>query len=125
MILLDTNILIEAMKRDVATITRLSKINSSSLIVSSVVVAELYQGAVNKQELLQLGKEIKAYQCIELDEHISELAVKLIYDYSLSHNLKLPDALIAATAILTGFELFTYNEKDFRYIQGVKLYEYR
>ena len=42
--------------------------------------------------------------------------------YSLSHKLSIPDALIAATALNYDIELYTYNIKDFRFIDGIKLY---
>ena len=46
---------------------------------------------------------------------------ELVEKYSLSHKLSLPDALIAATAIVYGIELFTLNQKDFKFIKQVKL----
>ena len=76
---------------------------------------------MNKQELFQIDGLVKSFSRIELDETISALAIDLLFDYSLSHNLKFPDALIAATAILTNFELFTRNIKDFKYIPNVRL----
>ena len=48
---------------------------------------------------------------------------KVVKQYCLSHKLKLPDAQIAATAILYNVELFTLNRKDFAYIPNLKLYE--
>jgi predicted nucleic acid-binding protein len=38
--------------------------------------------------------------------------------------LRLPDAIIAATAIYHNTELFTLNLKDFRYIPEIKLYPF-
>jgi predicted nucleic acid-binding protein len=49
-------------------------------------------------------------------------AIELIKTYRLSHGLAIPDALIAATAIITELELFTYNQRDFRFISGLKLF---
>lgn len=43
--------------------------------------------------------------------------------YSLSHKLSLPDALIAATALVHNLELYTLNTKDFRSIFGLQLYQ--
>lgn len=43
-------------------------------------------------------------------------------DFSLSHNLTLPDAFIAATAIFHDIPLYTLNKKDFRFIPGLRLY---
>ena len=48
--------------------------------------------------------------------------IDLVKQYCLSHKLKLPDAQIAATAILHNAELFTLNRKDFEYIPNLKLY---
>jgi predicted nucleic acid-binding protein len=42
--------------------------------------------------------------------------------YSLSHKLSIPDALIAATALVHDSELFTLNVKDFRFIPSLTLY---
>jgi len=42
--------------------------------------------------------------------------------YSLSHNLSIPDALIAATAMEHMLELYTLNTKDFQFIPGLMLY---
>jgi predicted nucleic acid-binding protein len=41
---------------------------------------------------------------------------------ALSHKLSLPDGFIAATALAFEITLYTLNEKDFRFIDGLKLY---
>ena len=38
-----------------------------------------------------------------------------------SHTLNIPDSLIASTALEYKCKLFTYNLKDFKYIDGLKL----
>ena len=43
-------------------------------------------------------------------------------NYSLSHKLTIPDALIAATALANDLELYTLNIKDFRFIENLRLY---
>ncbi len=45
----------------------------------------------------------------------------LIKKYAKSHSLDIPDALIAATAIVNNFKLFTYNLKDFKYIEDLHI----
>ena len=42
--------------------------------------------------------------------------------YTKSHGLKIPDALVAVTALSKNIQLFTYNKKDFEFIDGVSLY---
>ena len=50
------------------------------------------------------------------------MAVNLIEIYSKSHGLKVADALIAATAISSDIELWTFNKKDFRFIENLRLF---
>jgi len=52
---------------------------------------------------------------------ISETATHLIERHAKSHNLQIPDALIAATALETRSELLTLNVRDFRFIAGLSL----
>jgi tRNA(fMet)-specific endonuclease VapC len=44
-------------------------------------------------------------------------------NYSLSHKLAIPDALIAATALVHDMSLYTLNLKDFRFIEGINLHQ--
>lgn len=37
----------------------------------------------------------------------------------------IPDALIAATALYHGLELYTLNTRDFNFIRGLRLYKPR
>ena len=48
------------------------------------------------------------------------LDTNLIFKYAKSHNLTIPDALIAATA-KRNIPLFTLNLKDFKYIDEINL----
>ena len=83
----------------------------------------MYYGALNKKELHKIKKCIYSLNVHQIDSYISEIAIELIEEYSKSHNLMIPDAIIAATAILQQIELFTYNTKDFHFIKELKLYK--
>ena len=80
-------------------------------------------GALNKAELSKIKKSLNSVSIIQVNEAISEIALELQENYSLSHNLTIPDALIAATALEEGVELFTLNQKDFKFISQIKLYQ--
>jgi predicted nucleic acid-binding protein len=69
-----------------------------------------------------MKKRIKYYDVLEIDERVSRLSEKLIEKYALSHGLKIPDAIIGATAIVHEIEIYTYNIKDFHYLPNIKLY---
>ncbi len=123
MILCDTNILISAFNGRADTIEKLHQFGLENLLLSSITVMELYQGMGNKAELAQMKKKIRFYDVIHIDKPISEKASSLIEQFSLSHRLQIPDAIIGATAIVYQIELFTYNRKDFDFLPEIKLYE--
>ncbi|MEY4904394.1 MAG: hypothetical protein RLZZ292_2209 [Bacteroidota bacterium] len=43
-------------------------------------------------------------------------------NYSVTHGLQIPDALIAATAISNQLLLFTENKQDFKFIPEIKFF---
>ena len=73
-------------------------------------------------ELKKIKQHLLLLQHFPLDIPISTLFLKLMEDYSLSHKMSLPDALITATAISHDIELYTLNIKDFRFISGLQLH---
>ncbi|MBC8385887.1 MAG: PIN domain-containing protein [Candidatus Cloacimonetes bacterium] len=83
---------------------------------------ELLQGAKNKQEQIQINNFLNYFDYTPLNEAISSKSIELIKLYSNSHNLLIPDAMIAATSLLNGLPLFTFNLKDFRYIPELTFY---
>ena len=121
MILLDTNILIEVFKGNNVIISAVLVAEPEELALSSVTAMELYYGALNRLELQRIRKNIGAFHIIHISTAISETATHLIERYAKSHNLQIPDALIAATALETDSELMTLNIRDFRFINGITL----
>ncbi len=119
-IVLDTNILIEILKGNKTIIDKL-ELMSANFYISSITVMELYYGAINKVELFQLKKFISLFKVIEVNENISSISTELIFQYAKSHNLAIPDSLIASTAISIDSKLLTLNIKDFKYIDGLML----
>ncbi|MBV5337012.1 MAG: PIN domain-containing protein [Deltaproteobacteria bacterium] len=92
-IVLDTNILIEILKNNTQTLRAVEGLNGE-LCISAISVMELYFGARDKAELSKYAK---------------------------SHYLDIPDALIASSVLINNIPLMTYNRKDFKYIEGLKL----
>lgn len=121
MIILDTNILIEVFKGNPEIITNVQAAGTINIALSSITAMELYYGAVNRLELQRIKKHLGMFTIVHVSTTISETATKLIERYAKSHNLQIPDALIAATALDTQSELMTLNIKDFRYISGLSL----
>jgi len=120
-VILDTNILIEILKNDKQTISIVEQIEN--YCISEITKMELFYGALNKNELKKLHKFLSFFEIIPIEREISQKASELIYKYAKSHNLTIPDGLIAATSIVYDFKLLTYNIKDFKYIEELKLYK--
>jgi predicted nucleic acid-binding protein len=121
-VILDTNILIEILKGDKRTIAKVESLKRE-LCISSITAMELFYGARNKAEIKKLEKFILLFTVIYPDETLSRKAMELVKRYAKSHSLDIPDSIIAATALTRNCELFTYNRKDFRYIEELKLVE--
>jgi len=123
MILCDTNILIEFYKDNEEVSDVLRAIGLPELAVSVITVGELYFGARDKRELLKMKKHLAGLHQIPIDVEISNRYLALLESYALSHRLSVPDALIAATALRHNLKLYTLNLKDFRYIEGLTLFQ--
>ena len=122
MILCDTNIFIEIFRKNFLIRSELNKIGYDNIVISDVVKAELFFGARDKVDLQKIAKSIEHFPVLSIQFEISKIAVDFVEKYCLSQKLNLPDALIAATAVYYGIELFTLNEKDFRFIPELQLY---
>jgi predicted nucleic acid-binding protein len=121
-VVIDTDISIDVSRGNETAIVYLQNLTTNgSLAVSLITQMELLVGCRNKQEIVLLDKFLKRFQMIKLNEAISIIAVDLLRQYRLSHGLLMPDALIAATALSLNSGLATKNQRDYRFIDSLKL----
>lgn len=125
MILCDTNVLIEFYKNNPQVNQILRDVGKDNLAISVITEAELYFGALNKAELQMIQRHLASLHRFGLDTAVSNQFLQLMETYSLSHKLSIPDALIAATALVHQVELFTFNVKDFHFIPGLDLFDFK
>jgi len=125
MIIVDTDILIDAARCIDDAVTCLQQIeDKSSLSISVVTQMELIIGCRNKKELKSLEHFLQRFEVISLNEQIGDTAADLLKTYRLSHGLLIADALIAATAIVNNTRLISKNQKDYKFIEELDLLEY-
>lgn len=125
MIIVDSDILIQYSRGDAAAAQWLETASGSDeLVISVVTEIELLYGSRDKTHLKETQKLLITFEIIQIDETISRQASSLIEKYCLSHRLEMPDALIAATALVKRCELGTINRRDFRFIDGLRLIDY-
>ncbi len=125
LIIVDTDILIDAAWQVSEAVNCLDSIEQKSALAISVVTQmELVVGCRNKTELRNMERFLQRFQVLKLNEQICDTAVELLCQYRLSHGLAMPDALIAATAITLNQPFITKNQRDYRFISGLQLLPY-
>jgi tRNA(fMet)-specific endonuclease VapC len=115
-LLLDTNILM--IWRGDAQLDK--EIAAFACGIDTVVYLEFLQGAM-KRELAKTDKFLKRFELISFSPTITFSAIRLVRTYAHSDGLRMPDALIAATALENEIPLLTLNTKDFDFIDGISL----
>jgi tRNA(fMet)-specific endonuclease VapC len=121
-VLCDTNILIEFYKNNQNTLAKLQGIGNKNIAISAVTAGELLFDALNKKEVQTINRDTNHLVLMHINDLISQKFIELMLQYSKSHGLTVPDALIAATAIVNDVNLYTLNVKDFQFITGLTLY---
>lgn len=125
LLLVDTDILIDVSKNIATAVNRLIKEEQNhSLGISTITKMELIVGCRNKSELRIVDKFLNRFELIKIDDEINDVAISLLKIYRLSHGLLIADAFIAATAVAHQAMLLTKNQKDFKFIEGLKMKSY-
>ena len=91
--------------------------------LSIVSYMELLQCAKNKEQHIAIREFISQYsfQILALTENIGHRALIYVEEFSLSHNVRVSDAIIAATSIENNMLLITGNEKHFKPIRELRV----
>lgn len=124
-IIIDMDVLIDFSRGEVMAADFLRRHATSAILSVSVVTKmELLVGCRNKAEIRTQARFLKRFYTVKIDPPTCDRAVALLERYRLSHGLLMPDALVAATALVHGLPLVTKNWKDYRFIRGLVLPSY-
>ena len=93
----------------------------SDSAINTIIYLELIQGAKNKAEVAKIEKYLNRFELLHFDKAVSQKSIELVRTYSKSHGLMMPDAIVDATCLENDLTLITYNVKDFRFIDGLKI----
>lgn len=115
MVFLDTCILIDYSKDKIEIDL------SSDYCISSIVKLEFKVGALNKRELKKINRILSQVSLLETEQSSLDLADILVEKYALSHGVGIYDSIIAATCLIYDLPLWTYNKKDFQFVESLEL----
>lgn len=112
--LFDTNILIDLFSGHYPAMETIEKY-SSQRAISQITWMEVMVGAKKYNQETQTRIALSAFEIIDISKEIAEISVRIRLEYG----MKLPDAIILATAQAHRRCLLTRNTKDFAGIPGV------
>lgn len=119
MILLDTDVLIDFFRGYSKAVALVNKYNAR-IILSSIVVAELFAGVKGDVEQAALQNFVSLFRVVPIDTEIGKAGGLYKRDYGKSHGVGLADAILAATAEAENAELKTLNTKHYPMLKGLK-----
>lgn len=123
--IIDSDILIDIGRNNPQAVKRLEEEDKySKLVISAVTQMELITGCRDKTELRLLDKFLEDFEIISINFEITQKAIQLLREYKLSHGLLIADSIIAATTLILDAYLLTKNQKDYKFIKGLKLLRY-
>ena len=114
-VLIDTDIAIEVLRaRDQAILSKWSALalSGADVLYSPVTAAEVWAGALPREHQL-ISRFFRPLLCIATDYEAGQLAGEFLRKFARSHNLEIPDALIAAAAVQHRAALWTRNRKHY------------
>ncbi len=123
--LIDSDVLIDVLRGDPLALGTLNALLQEGPVTVSVISRmETIRGCLNREMQQKAERLLKQVELVSLDAQISTRADQLITSYYLSNNMAVPDALIAATALVYDLPLLSKNQRDFRFIPGLQLLPY-
>ena len=88
---------------------------------NTIVDMEIVVGAKDKRDLHTTNKKLSKFYNIDVNQEVLDLARKMVNKYTLSHNMTIYDSIIASTCLIYDLPLWTYNKRDFKYLEGLVL----
>jgi predicted nucleic acid-binding protein len=119
--LLDTTVLIDLSRGNTDAADFIDAVHASGtpLFISVISAMELIVGCRDRGEVEKAEKLIADFGLVHISPAESARAYDLILAFSKSHGLAIPDAFIAATAIIQGLDLSSDNARHFKMIPSL------
>lgn len=122
MVIIDADVIIELIRKNPLAKSFIdNEVHTDNIVLSCITVAEVLQGAKNKEDLFQINKILNQYIVVPIDYSISNIFATLFQNYVLSQDSGIADTLVSATALHYNLPLLTINQKHFKHIPNLIL----
>ena len=118
-LLLDTDVLVDFLRGHSEAVAFVNA-HSARIILSSIVVAELYAGVRGDREQAALEALVSLFRVVPVSGEIAKTGGLYKRDYGKSHGVGLADAILAATAEAEKAELKTLNTRHYPMLKGLR-----
>jgi predicted nucleic acid-binding protein len=118
-ILLDTDVLVDFFRGREKAVAFINTHNAC-IILSSIVVAELYAGVKGDAEQAAIKDFVSLFRVVPVTAEIGRAGGLYKRDYGKSHGVGLADAILVATAEAENAELKTLNIKHYPMLKGLR-----
>jgi len=118
-ILLDTDVLVDFFRGHSKAVAFVNA-HTTRIILSSIIVAELYTGVKGDAEQIALENFVSLFRVVPVGAEIAKTGGLYKRDYGKSHGVGLADAILAATAEAENAKLKTLNSKHYPMLKGLR-----
>ena len=118
-VLPDTDVLVDFLRGNSKALA-LIRASSDRMILSAIVVAELYAGVKGAEEQAALDAFVSLFRVIPVTYAVAQAGGLLKRDYGKSHGVGLADAIVAATAQAENASLLTLNIRHYPMLKGLR-----
>ena len=123
MILLDTDVMIDLLRRHPPAMVWIESVRREAIGLPGLVVMELLQGCRSSDEQHHLEAKVRPFVLHWPDRADCARALTDFSAFWLSHHLGLLDSLIAETAVGLGAEMATFNVKHYRVVRALRCFQ--
>jgi predicted nucleic acid-binding protein len=120
MILCDTDVLVDILRRHPPAVQWVQSVANDELIIPGYVALELVQGCRSKRDIDAVTKILKPFKLVWPAAMYCERAYQILLTHWITNGLGMIDSLIAQTAIGLDVPLHTFNRKHFESVPGLR-----
>ena len=118
-LLVDTDVLVDFLRGHLEAVAFVNA-HAGRIILSAVVVAELYAGVKGDAEKDALDNFVSLFRVVPVCTDIAKAGGLFKREYGASHGVGLADAIVAATAAAENAELKTLNTRHYPMVKGLR-----